>query len=221
MSFDAHKRLRMFAGPNGSGKTCLVRKLAKELSADGLFQLRYFLNADDIFRNLHDGTGIDLEFLGKTIEVEQIRTALQSGGRLPSDHSFLETMRIPNGRLMDTARDSDAYVAASLVDFLREELLAAGRSFSFETVRAHRSKIDFLARAAGIGLTFISLPRNPLASARIVSKRASPWVDTMYPRARSQNDMNAVSNLSVKLSPMLTERFYSITPARSRFGSLS
>jgi predicted ABC-type ATPase len=32
MTADLPRRLRMLAGPNGSGKTSLVRKLAKEFS---------------------------------------------------------------------------------------------------------------------------------------------------------------------------------------------
>lgn len=151
MTPDVLKRLRMFAGPNGSGKTSLVRKLAKDFSADGLFQLHHFLNADDLFRQLHEGTGIRLDLLGRSIDVEQIRVALRQGGRLSADHSFLQTMRILNTRLMDPARVSDAYVAAAITDFLREELLAAGQSFSFETVMSHRSKIDFFARARAAG----------------------------------------------------------------------
>jgi hypothetical protein len=62
MSAETPKRLRMFAGPNESGKTSLVRKLAREFSPDGLFQLHNFINADDLDRDLHEGRGILLDF---------------------------------------------------------------------------------------------------------------------------------------------------------------
>ncbi|MGH7224301.1 MAG: hypothetical protein ACRELF_13805 [Gemmataceae bacterium] len=166
----------MFAGPNGSGKTSLVHKLAKDFAADGLFQLHHFLNADDLFRNLQEGSGIRLDFLGRTIEREQVRAALLGGGRLPSDHPFLEAMQILNGCLMDPARVSDAYVAAAIVDFLREELLTAGQSFSFETVMSHRSKIDFFARARTLGyrtyLYFIATESSHLNSYRVKTRAA-------------------------------------------------
>lgn len=176
MTPDVPKRLRMFAGPNGSGKTSLVRKFAKDFSADGLFQLHHFLNADDFFRNLRNGTGIQLDFLGRTIEASQIRAALQGGGRLPPNHPFFESMQIHNAHLIDPAGVSDAYVAAAIVDFLREELLAARQSFSFETVMSHRSKIDFFARARALGyrtyLYFIATESAQLNSYRVKTRAA-------------------------------------------------
>ncbi|HTU20629.1 MAG TPA: hypothetical protein VMG10_21390 [Gemmataceae bacterium] len=176
MNPDASKRLRMFAGPNGSGKTSLVRKLAKDFAADGLFQLHHFLNADELFRNLQDGAGISLDFLGRTIEREQVRAALLDGGRLPSNHPFLESMQILNACILDPARISDAYIAAAIVDFLREALLMDGQSFSFETVMSHRSKIDFFARARGLGyrtyLYFIATESPHLNSYRVKTRAA-------------------------------------------------
>jgi predicted ABC-type ATPase len=176
MNPDAPKRLRMFAGPNGSGKTSLVRKLAKDFTADGLFQLHHFLNADDLFRNLQEGAGVRLDFLGRTVEREQVRAALLSGGRLPPSHPFLESMQILNAHLTDPAGVSDAYAAAAIVDFLREDLLMAGQSFSFETVMSHRSKIDFFARAHSLGyrtyLYFISTESAHLNSYRVKTRAA-------------------------------------------------
>jgi predicted ABC-type ATPase len=144
------KRLRMFAGPNGSGKTSLVRKLAREFSPDGLFQLHQFINADDLFRDLQEGRGIFLSSLGRAVSAEQVRSALVAGGRLSPDHPFLEALQVVNLRLMAPAEVTDAYAAAAVADFLRDELLAAGQSFSFETVMSHRSKTEFFARARAL-----------------------------------------------------------------------
>jgi predicted ABC-type ATPase len=141
----------MFAGPNGSGKTSLIHRLAKEFASDGLFQLHHFINADDLFRDLQEGRGIPLAPLGRAVSAEQIRVSLASSGRLRQDHPFLDALQIVDSRLMDPARVADAYVAAAVADFLREEWLAAGQSFSFETVMSHRSKIDFFAQARAAG----------------------------------------------------------------------
>ncbi len=151
MTSDAPKRLRMFAGPNGSGKTSLAQKLAKDFSPDGLFQLHYYINADDIFRRLREGTGVPLDSLERTVTADEIRAALLRGGRLPADHPFPAAVEATGTRLTAPAGLVDAYAAAAVADFLREELLAAGRSFSFETVMSHRSKIDFFARARTLG----------------------------------------------------------------------
>lgn len=49
------------------------------------------------------------------------------------------------------APQTDGYLAASLVDFLREELLRRGAPFTFETVMSHASKVEFFARARAVG----------------------------------------------------------------------
>jgi hypothetical protein len=90
------KRLRMFAGPNGSGKTSLVRDLAKEFSPQGLFQLHQFVNADDIYRDLHTGKTIAWGYGGRCLGRDQVREALISGGRLRQDHPFLTA--VPSAR---------------------------------------------------------------------------------------------------------------------------
>jgi predicted ABC-type ATPase len=170
------KRVRMFAGPNGSGKTSLVRMLARDFSPDGLFRLHHFINADDLSRTLKEGGGISLAFLGKQIGVDQIRASLVAGGRLPLEHPFLEAMQLENSRLTAPISACDGYVAAAVADFLREELFAAGQSFSFETVMSHRSKIDFFARARAAGyrtyLYFIATESSHLNISRVHNRFA-------------------------------------------------
>ncbi len=176
MNGDGIKRLRMFAGPNGSGKTSLIHTFAREFSPPGLFSLHHFINADDLARALQSN-GIDFDDYGLMVTWPQLRDALLGAGRLRSDHPFLAAGQVHNARLTAPAGTWDGYVAASIADFLREELLACGQSFSFETVMSHASKIDFFARARADGyrtyLYFIATDSSKLNIARVKTRVAT------------------------------------------------
>jgi predicted ABC-type ATPase len=141
----------MFAGPNGSGKTTLVRRLAREFTPGGSFQLYQYINPDELAAALWDGRGVPLDCLQRAVTAEQIREAIRGGGRVPPDHLFLKSVGVVNSCLVSPAGVADAYVAAAVADFLYEGLLAAGQSFSFETVMSHRAKADLFARARAAG----------------------------------------------------------------------
>ncbi len=176
MSEGGIKRLRMFAGPNGSGKTSLIRTFAREFSPPGLFSLHHFINADDLAHALQSD-GIDFDNYGLTATWSQLREALRGAGRLPPDHPFLEAGQVTDSRLTAPADTWDGYVTASIADFLREELLACGQSFSFETVMSHPSKIDFFARARADGyrtyLYFIATESSELNVERVKTRVAT------------------------------------------------
>ena len=149
MSGAPAKRLRMFAGPNGSGKSSIVRSLAKEWSpATGQFWLNRYLNADDVERALI-GSGLDLARFHVNVSLAELCRSLREGGRLGDNHSFFREARL-DGSLLSAPR-GNGYLAAAIVDFLRESLVRRGDSLSFETVMSHPSKIDFFRRARAEG----------------------------------------------------------------------
>ena len=167
-------RLRMFAGPNGSGKSLLARQLSKEHGGPaGLFALHEFLNADNLQRDL-SAAGIDLNRFGLRLSRAELAGQLQGLGRLPDSHPFFAAARLESGILHAPQAAVDSYVAASLVDFLRMELLAVRRSFSFETVMSHRSKVLFVAEAASWGyrtyLYFVATESAELNIRRVQSR---------------------------------------------------
>jgi predicted ABC-type ATPase len=171
MSGEAAKRLRMFAGPNGSGKSSIIRNLAKEQSANGLFWLRYYLNADNVQRALAS-TGLDFSDFNIDVTLADLMHSLRDGGRVPDDHSFFASAQL-NGTVL-TAPKGNGYLAASIVDFIRTELMRRGESFSFETVMSHRSKVDFFAHARAEGyktyLYFVCTNSADLNVARVRSR---------------------------------------------------
>ncbi len=72
--------------------------------------------------------------------------------------------------------EQHSYEAARIAETMRSELLQEGRSFCFETVFSHPSKIDFVAQAKSMGyeiiLVFVHLDNISLNQAR-VSQRVS------------------------------------------------
>ncbi|BFM06889.1 zeta toxin family protein [Halioxenophilus aromaticivorans] len=69
------------------------------------------------------------------------------------------------------APESFSYDAAKIAEEIRNQLLLDGRSFCFETVFSHPSKIDFLGRAKAmefeIILVFVHLQSSQLNKARV------------------------------------------------------
>ena len=72
--------------------------------------------------------------------------------------------------------EEHSYEAARIAESLRKELLLEGRSFCYETVFSHPSKIDFVAQAKSLGyeviLVFVHVDNVSLNQAR-VSQRVS------------------------------------------------
>lgn len=96
-------------------------------------------------------------------------------------HSRLEPLGIPfiNADIIarelypDTPEDK-SYDAAKVAQELRETLLLEGRSFCFETVFSHPSKIDFVAKAKALGyeivLVYVHLDSAMLNRARVAQR---------------------------------------------------
>ncbi len=68
-----------------------------------------------------------------------------------------------------------SYEAATLATEIREDMVARGESFCFETVFSHPSKIDFIARAKACGyaiiLVYIHIEKVALNEARVYLKK--------------------------------------------------
>lgn len=139
-------RLRVFAGPNGSGKSTLKRHLPDEW-------LGAYVNADDMEQTLRETGVLPLAPFGITATAHELTQFLRTstllakaGLQAQADHIRLEAGCICLGPVA-----VNSYVASVLADFIRHRLLAAGASFTFETVMSSPDKVAFLHKAQQAG----------------------------------------------------------------------
>lgn len=150
MKGGALPRLRVFAGPNGSGKSTTRELLREEW-------IGVYVNADEIEKVLRRDGAIDLA---------DFALADRAAGLQQRLHDFLQTsplwrraglasavseLQLEGTKLTLGTVHVNSYVAAVLADFIRRELLAAGLSFTFETVMSSPDKVDFMQQAQAQG----------------------------------------------------------------------
>jgi len=143
------KRLRVFAGPNGSGKSTLLKRIPETVP------IGYYINADEIEKRLISGKGVNLNDFGISSGNADLTSYF--------DHSVFATIKSDLGQLKSSfiilngnLKTSDngllpKYSAAIISDFIREEILKSGKSFSFETVMSHPDKLEFIKKADSLG----------------------------------------------------------------------
>jgi predicted ABC-type ATPase len=138
----ATPRLRMFAGPNGSGKSTFKSVIGPEL-------LGVYINPDEIEKKIAADGFLDL----KTYEVE---TTAEEISAFFTQSPFLAAvglakqaaaLRFDGESLYFDVVSVNSYFASVIADFIRQKLLAADVSFTFETVMSSRDKVEFLKRA--------------------------------------------------------------------------
>lgn len=146
MKGQALPRLRVFAGPNGSGKSTIRDLLREEW-------IGVYVNADEIEKVLRRDRAIDLADFALTGLVTGLQHRLQDflrasalwqrAGRTDS----VSELQLDGTKLTLGVVSVNSYVAAVLADFIRRELLAAGISFTFETVMSSPDKVHFMWQA--------------------------------------------------------------------------
>lgn len=136
----------MFAGPNGSGKSVLKSYLPRDL-------LGIYLNADDIEAEIRRDGGISLRQFGVDASADEVLSFFLESEFLKSQGRGEQSRRLVlvDDWLNFSEVPVDSYYASVLVDFLRTKLLSLRKSFTFETVMSHRSKVDVLEAAQALG----------------------------------------------------------------------
>lgn len=142
------KRFRLFAGPNGSGKTTILERIPKELN------LGYIVNADDIEKKLIKEAKFSLTehdiIANATLLQNYIRhegfSALKT-----DDQSFIDHIAVNDNNIQIPEQYVNSYIAADIAGFLRVKHIESNHSFTFESVLSHPSKLDLLKTAKSEG----------------------------------------------------------------------
>jgi len=120
--------------------------------------------------------------------------------------------------------ETAAYQAARLAERLRLDLLQAGRSFCFETVFSHPSKIDFLAQAKAAGyeiaLVFIHLQSDELNQARVAQRVSEGGHDVPAEKIVARIP-RSLANLRAALPLADKARLYDNSSATAPFRTLA
>ncbi len=139
--------MRVFAGPNGSGKTTILRALLADIP------LGVYVNADDIENSLSKTGSLLLDPFQVPISESEIRAFFKSSNFSPvkrNEPELWQHIQIHDNVLRVFCR-IDSYLAADIAEFLRQQLLQSGISFTYETVMSHIGKIEFLKKAREVG----------------------------------------------------------------------
>jgi predicted ABC-type ATPase len=141
----AAKRIRVFAGPNGSGKTTIFRGIL----AHEKVNLGVYVNADDIEKELFETSSLSFSEYGLSISESQVKDFFRVSTFSPvkrNEPDLWTTVNVEHNTFKCITR-IDSYLAADLAEFIRKQLLEKDISFTYETVMSHAGKIDFLQQA--------------------------------------------------------------------------
>ncbi len=141
-------RLRMFAGPNGSGKTTVKVQLNRPPEWFGID-----INPDILEAAIRKSGCLATQPFELSTTTSELRdffrksTLLQK--HLRSD--TIDKFEVTRSRIVFPQDGFDSYFASVLSDFLRRKALTARKSFTFETVMSAPDKVELLKEAQSCG----------------------------------------------------------------------
>jgi len=140
-------RFRMFAGPNGSGKTHLFNFLHSQ----SYIHTEIYVNADEIEQKLSKSLKFHFNAYRVKVSDEDFKKHIRQSGILKKikSKSFLEKINIKGGVLKMKIRKGElnSYIASFVASYLSEKLIESKQSFCYETVLSHPSKLNLLKQA--------------------------------------------------------------------------
>lgn len=141
------KRIRVFAGPNGSGKTTIIKGLYAEIP------FGVYINAVDIEQTLRKTKSIVFDTYQLFVDEIKLKDFFRKGTFSPLKRNELDLWKKISVRenTLKVSTKIDSYLAADLAEFIRIEVMDYNLSFSYKTVMSHESKIDFFQKALDKG----------------------------------------------------------------------
>ena len=158
------KRFRMIAGPNGSGKSTLVGLLHRDYAVN----FYTMLNSDDIFAEISKTSAYSPTL---PVSEESLLKFVSDSEYSNETKSFFHSsdISVKDDMIRFATKESvNTYTVALLTNFLQQEHIATGKSFSQETVFSHPSKIEALRQAKESGFrTYLYFVANSDAAINI------------------------------------------------------
>lgn len=146
----SQSRIRLFAGPNGSGKTSLYYRISKTYNSG------IFINADEIEKILQTKGLIDLSEFGLKINQKDLDLFFSLGDSQSllakaKQENYIIDITIAENFIVNKPKETNSYEAAFAASFIRYLLLKEQKSFSYETVMSDSSKLQELETAKKTG----------------------------------------------------------------------
>ncbi len=143
------KCLRIFAGPNGSGKTTVYEAVAER------FRVGAYVNAEQLQRRCELSAGVSLQSFLPSLTGEDFQTFYSEHPLRADYESPFPFIVRPDGRLTlsETCDHSPklSFAMAILADYLLARLVEAGAEISFEAVFSQPSELALMRRARESG----------------------------------------------------------------------
>ncbi len=145
--FKKGRRLRIFAGPNGSGKTTIFQLI------DDLYDTGYVVNPDEIATLFEENGFVRLSSFGiNSATRESFDSYLKSSSLVKKARIQYDiNLAFEKDKIVNKSPATISYEPAIVAEFMRDQLLKEGRKFSYETVMSHYSKVEFIEEASKRG----------------------------------------------------------------------
>lgn len=173
-------RLRIFAGPNGSGKTTIIESIRSFKEKNRKINFGYYINADEIAKALQNKNLFDFSEYGFEITNKEFKEIVLSSGLVPlagfSVEAFSQSYTLRKNIFRIKEKALAERLAQIAADVIRKKLLNEQKRFSFETVFSHKSKLDIMKLAVDAGykvyLYFVSTESPEINKFRVQARKS-------------------------------------------------